>query len=400
MTKESYRIIRFRKNGKGKLMKLMPNKTIVTILLTASWLFIGKAIANKKVEPPPVMVEATVIKEAKKEDKITATGSLLAIPGTIVKPEISGRVTKVSFTSGQLAKAGDVLVEINPDIIKAQYDAALAQLNLSKLNYDRSSQLYKTNDISKSDFDQAEASYNSDSAKLEEAKHRLEQTTVTAPFSGKLGLSLVSIGDYINAGQELVSLQTIDPIKVDFSVPEAYQSMVKISQQVSIHSDAYPNEVFKGSVEAIEALINPKNRTLAIRASIPNPQGKLVAGGFVQVALLLAEKSAILIPQTAIIYTADGHYVYKVMGNAAERVKVELAEKSSDDVEIKSGIKEGDIIVTAGQSKIYPGAKISIINDDSETSQPKDSQSSSKTKSKPNQKQQNPAKNQETTKAS
>lgn len=320
------------------------------ILITVFWANVVFAAHEKTA--PPVFVETITVKPAAKMDQISSTGTLVSIPGIIVKPEISGRVTKIYFKSGEFVTKDTALIEINPDILKAELAAAQADLKLNKLNFERSSALYKTHDISKSDFDLAQANYNSAKANIAGMAAKLQQALVRAPFDGKLGLSQVNVGEYISAGQNTVSLQTVNPLKVDFSIPELYQSKVAVGQTVLLHADAYPKETFVGKVEALESLINQNNRTLSLRANVPNNEGKLIPGGFVTVTLQFTAQQAITIPQTSVVYAPDGCYVFKVIGDKAEKTKVILGAKDSDNVTVKSGLKSGDIVITAGQIKI------------------------------------------------
>jgi len=336
---------------------------IISILLIIFFCGSDIALAAKKkpTEIPPAVVETVTVQTASYPEQILSSGSLLSIPGIVVKPEISGRITKIYFKSGDMVQQGAVLIEINPDIIRAQMAEAQANFKLNQLNFTRSNALYKTRDISKADFDQAQANYNSSQAKVENLKALLQQTAVFAPFAGKLGLSQVNLGDYVTAGQSVVNLQTIDPLKVDFPIPEFYQSKVALNQEVFLETDAYPKEVFHGNVEAIESLINPNNRTLNIRANIPNKDKKLMPGGFVEVTLRFSEKQLIMIPQTALVYDSDGDYVFKVVNGRAEKIKVTLGDKNADNVVINSGLKDGDVVVTVGQMKVRPGSPVIVV---------------------------------------
>ncbi|MBU0744969.1 MAG: efflux RND transporter periplasmic adaptor subunit [Gammaproteobacteria bacterium] len=338
-------------------------KRVLTIVFLGTTFYCPNVILAKQAnstKAPPVFVETYVAKTKSYPDQIMSTGTLISIPGIIVKPEISGRITKIYFNSGDMVSEGSLLIEINPDIIKAQLAAAQAKLRLNKLNFDRSSSLYKTHDISKSDFDQAQANYNSARANVDSMQAELQQTTIVAPFAGKLGLTQVNVGDYVSAGQSIVNLQTIDPLKVDFSVPEFYQSKVTLNQQVFLRTDAYPGKIFHGSVEAFESLINQNNRTLSIRANVPNKEAKLIPGGFVEVALQFSVQQLIMVPQTSIVYAPDGNYVFKVVAGKAEKTKVILGAKDSNNVVVKTGLKDGDVVITAGQIKVRPGSAVMV----------------------------------------
>ncbi len=342
------------------LKRVMVGVCLVIYFFSPSVLLAAKA--QKTAQMPPVVVETVTIKTVTKPEQITATGNLISIPGIIVKPEVAGRITKVYFKSGDVVGKGAALVEINPDVIKANLVAAQAELKVKKLNFDRAVSLYKTKDISQAEFDQAQSNYDAAKASVDGIQAKLRQTTITAPFAGKLGLSQVNEGDYVTSGQNIVSLQTVDPLKVDFSIPEVYQSKVANSQTVLLSTDAYPQETFSGQIEATESLINPNNRTLGVRANVPNSSGKLIPGGFVNVVVQFSKQQVITIPQTSIVYDPDGSYVYKVVGDKAEKTKIVLGAKDSDNVEVRSGLKVGDVVVTAGQLKIYPGAHLIIVD--------------------------------------
>lgn len=338
-------------------------QVIIFILISSCF---SLALAAEKTKAAPVNVETVTVQLVSHPDQISATGTLISIPGIIVKPEISGRVTKIYFKSGEVVSTSTPLIEINPEIIKAQLAEAEAALNLNRLNFSRSTALYKTHDIAKSDFDQAKANYDGAQAKVASVLAQLQQTTVVAPFAGKLGLSQVNVGDYINVGQSIVNLQTLDPLKVDFSIPELYQNRVAIGQTVLLHTDSNPGKTFSGQVEAVESLINQNNRTLNVRANIPNKNGELIPGGFAEVTLRFAEERLIMVPQTAIVYSLGGNYVFKVVANQAEKVMVTLGSKDSNNVVIQSGLKVGELIITSGQTKIYPGSPV-LVNENKKT---------------------------------
>lgn len=338
------------------MLKQIINATVCIILLS----YTDLVLANS-AQIPPAFVEAITAQPTSRQDQVAATGTLIAIPGIVVKPEISGRITKIYFKSGDSIVAGAPLIEINTDILKAQLAKAQAQAQLTRLQFARFSKLYKTHDISKADFDKAQADYNSAQAQVENVQAQLRQANITTPFTGKLGLSQINIGDYVNAGQNIVNLQSLDPLKVDFSVPEAYLSKVAVGQTVLLKTDAYPEETFVGKVEAIESLINDNNRTLNIRANIPNKDGKLLPGAFVETTLQLAlQQNLIIIPQTAVVYAPEGNYVFKVINGKAKKAAVILGTLDNKKVVIKSGIKAGDVIVTAGQLKIHEGAPVVV----------------------------------------
>lgn len=311
---------------------------------------------------PPTLVEAITIQPGSHQDQISSTGTLISIPGIVVKSEISGRITKIHFKSGDIVAAGAPLVDINTDLLQAQLADEQAQSHLAKLQFERFSELYKTHDVSKDSFDKAQANFISEQARVKNAQAQLRQANIIAPFAGKLGLSRISVGDYVTAGQTvLVNLQSLDPLRVDFSIPEIYLSKVAVGQTVLLRTDAYPKEIFSGSVEAIESLINQNNRTLSVRANVPNKDGRLLPGAFVETTLQFGlQKQLVMIPQTAVVYTPAGNYVFKIVDGKAEKVPITLGDRDSNNIVIKTGIKIGDVIITAGQLKIHEGAPVIV----------------------------------------
>lgn len=338
-------------------------KQIVTWILLGAILHYNTAIVAKSAKIPPTFVEAIAITGSDHQEQTSATGSLISIPGIVVKPEISGRITKIYFKSGDTVTIGTPLIEINTDVIKAHLADAVAQSSLAKAQFGRATELYKTKDISKDAFERAKANIVSAQAKVENMQAQLRQANIVAPFAGKLGLSQVSVGDYVNAGQSvLVNLQSMDPLSVDFSIPENYLSKVAIGQTVLLRTDAYPKEVFTGKVEAIESLINQKNRTLSVRASVPNKDGRLLPGAFVETTLQLSkQQKVIMVPQTAVVYSPAGNYVFKIVNNKAQKAPVTIGERDSNNIVIRSGINLNDTIITAGQLKIGDGSPVIVV---------------------------------------
>lgn len=302
---------------------------------------------------PPAIVEVVAIKASFVYDKITATGSVTAIPGIVVKPEIAGRIVHVYFKSGDKVKVNAPLLEIYPAILKAQLTQAQADLKLAELNYARYAKLYETHTISKADYDKAKATLDTNKGKVEQSQAALDQTLIRAPFAGRLGVSKISLGQYVNVGQDVVSLQNVDPIYIDFTVPELFAGKVAVGQSIELHASAYPQDIFKGTIQAIDPLIVQKTRSINIRAVIPNKDEKLRPGGFADVVLFVSgPQSVIKVSQTAVVYSTAGNYVYKVVNGHAAKTLVTLGERDAQSVVIKSGLKEGDVIVTAGQQKI------------------------------------------------
>lgn len=323
------------------------------------------AFAAKKSSdgPPPAFVAVTNPVKTTWQDSIAMTGSLASFNGITVKAEAAGRITHIYFSSGQMVKKGDLIIEIFPDIIKAQLKQAEAQLALSKTNYKRFAELLKKGFVTQAEFDSATATLESNQAIVDQFKAQLSQTLIKAPFSGKIGLKLISLGDYVNIGQNIVQLEALDPIEVDFSVPEIYMSQIKVGTKVSLKISAYPKETFDGAIYAINASVDASTRTLDVRASIPNPDSKLLPGTFAEVSMSLGDPITVLtIPQTTIVYDPQGNYVYRVINNHAVKTVITLGKKIADNqIIIPQGLSPNDVVITEGQIKIGDGAPVIII---------------------------------------
>lgn len=312
---------------------------------------------------PPAFVTVTNPTQTTWQDTISMTGSLASFNGITVKAEAAGRITHVYFSSGQMVKKGDLIIEIFPDIIKAQLKQAEAQLALSQTDFKRFAELLKKGFVTQAEYDKSAATMKSNQATVDQYKAQLSQTLIKAPFSGKIGLKLISLGDYVNIGQNIVQLEALDPIEVDFSVPEIYMSQIKVGTKVSLKISAYPKETFNGEIYAINAALDPSTRTLDVRASIPNPENKLLPGTFAEVSMYLGDPMTVItIPQTAIIYDPQGNYVYRVINNRAVKTPLTLGKKiENNQIIIPQGLTQNDVIVTEGQIKIGDGAPVNII---------------------------------------
>lgn len=339
----------------------MSKRTIFWVIL---FLFGWTIVASGKLKSPaalPAFVETTTVQLSTVTDQIMATGTLIAIPGITIRTEIAGRITKIYFTPGADVIVGTPLIEINPASLQAAVVQDQANVKLTKLNWERAQRLYKQHVIAKSDFDQAQDNLDVAQGKLEQDTAELKKSTIHAPFSGRLGLNTVNLGDYANVGQNVVNLQSLDPIYVEFSIPQTYLSKLIVGQALTLKSTAYPEQEFSGKVCALESLVDVNARSLKMRAAITNHDKKLLPGTFVQVYLVIgAPLKVIKVPQTAIVYETEGNYVYRVIDNKAVRTMVVLGAKDKQNVTINSGLAVGDVIVTSGQMKVKDG--MTVIN--------------------------------------
>ncbi|MBN1684063.1 MAG: efflux RND transporter periplasmic adaptor subunit [Gammaproteobacteria bacterium] len=333
---------------------------ILIFLLHVSIVFAKSEKSQGMPQMPPTAVQVAPVKMAKFQNSFQATGSLAASQGITVTPEISGRITKIYFKSGQSAKKDDPLVQIYDGIIKAQLDKAKADLKLKKANYERYLKLYQEHFFEKAGLDQMEAELDGAKADVAQLEATLSQTLIRAPFDGQLGLRQISVGDYVAPGTKIVNLQAVDPIDVNFSIPETYLHAVKIGNKISIKSQTDPNKSYFGKIDAFNALIDSTTRTLDARATIPNPDYTLIPGSFAEVTVYFGDQNPVtLIPQTAILYSTAGNYVYRFVNNKAVKTMITLGQKlENNEVIIHSGLNVGDQVIVGGQMKLQDGAPV------------------------------------------
>ena len=345
---------------------MINNKILTLLAIVFPVLFTHnvKAAGPLGNKMPPTVIKTVKVEKKIWQDSILAIGSLSAFQGTILSPEISGRITKVYFTEGQEVKAGDLLIEIYPDIIKAELNKARAQLTKSKLDYDRYLKIYKLGYVDKSTLDGYKAALDSNQADVDNYQAQLRQRLITAPFDGTVGVLRVNVGDYINAGTPMVSLQSIDPIRVDFSVPEVYLSQLRVGNEIIINSKAFVDK-YKGEIYALDSSVDLGTRSINARARIANTERKLVPGSFVEVTIKMQEAHPeIIIPQTAIVYSTAGNYVYRLIDHKAVKTNLVLGKKLTKNmIIVKSGLSAGELIINEGQLKLFDGAPTMTVEE-------------------------------------
>tara|TARA_R110000868_G_scaffold410505_4_gene698868 strand:+ start:112080 stop:113321 length:1242 start_codon:yes stop_codon:yes gene_type:complete len=308
-------------------------------------------------------VEVGMTKAAVWYPQVQAIGSVVAVQGVEVSPQIDGPVSKLFFTSGELVQKGHPLAQLDDETYQADVANALASYNLAKLKYHRNQQLLEVKAISQSVVDQAKAEMDEAFSELKKTQAQLNQTLVKAPFAGRLGLRQVSLGQYVNAGSPIVSLQQITPVYVDFQLPESYIGEVKKGYEVKLKNSAYPKKTFEGKVVALNAVLNQATRTLNARAEIQNPKGLLVPNMFTEVTVVIPTKqNVIIVPQMAINYSPFGDSVFKVVNGHAKAVYVHVGESRGAVVAVDGDLKANEPIVTVGIFKIQDGGAIRAVN--------------------------------------
>lgn len=327
--------------------------------------------APAKGGPPAVIVEAARVSLVRLPQSLSAVGSLRSDETVIVRPEVAGRVSGILFREGERVRQGEVLVKLDDSVQRADLDKARANLSLTRTKFERSSDLIKQGFLSTQARDEAENQFKVAAAEAELMQARIAKTTIRAPFSGTIGLRQVSVGDYVKEGQDLVNLESLDPLKVDFQVPELALTQVRDGQTLQITLDALPDRTYDGRVIAINPLIDAAGRSIMIRAQVPNRDGKLRPGMFARVRLFTSEaRDSAMVPEESVFPVGEEKYVYKVVEDKAVRQKVDTGQRRDGRVEIVSGLGAGDVVVTAGQLKIRDGAAVKLAEQPAAPTQP------------------------------
>jgi membrane fusion protein, multidrug efflux system len=290
---------------------------------------------------------------------ITAVGTLRSDESVMVRSEQSGRIVKLNFREGQPVKKGQVLVQLDDSVTRAELGQANANLKLAKAKFDRAAELKERNFISGQAKDEAENALKVAEASVKLIEARLQRFNIEAPFSGTIGLRSASIGDYVKDGQDIVNLEKTDPIKVDFRVPELVQTKVRVGQALSVALDALPGKNFNGTVYAVNPQIDAAGRAVVMRAQMANSSGTLKPGTFARVRLVLSETgAAIVVPEQAVFMQGEDQVMYRVVDGRAQRTKVEVGQRRDGKAEIVNGISASDTIVLAGWQRLRDGAAV------------------------------------------
>lgn len=353
----------------------MRRNPLISIVLMAS--LIGIAGCEKGPVPaagpggPPgalqVPVEAVTVQPQALEAGLSTVGSLRADESVVVRPEVAGRISRIHFTEGGRVEAGQALFTLDGSLAQASLNEASANLQNSQRIAARAGELVGEKLIARADYDTARAALGVDQARVASARAALAKMTLRAPFSGQIGLREVSVGDFVGVGQDLVTLVRIDPIGVDFSVPESAIAQLQLGQRVILTVDAYPGETFFGEVVAIDPVVDPNSRSARLRARVPNPDSRLRPGQFAKLQVEpsgdAASASALLLPEQALMQEGDVRFVYTVVDGKAKKTPVTTGRRVPGQVQALAGIKAGDVVITAGQAKpmMRDGVEVMVL---------------------------------------
>lgn len=304
-------------------------------------------------------VETAEVQMTELETSVRAVGTLLAEASATLRSELPGQILAVHFSEGERLAKGAKLYSLEATVLEAEVNEARANVDRSEAAFKRAQELHAKQLISTTDYDAARANHNVDVARLLSSRAKLSKTVIRAPFDGFVGLRRINVGDYATVGQELVDVVQLDPLRVDFSLPETLLPKIKPGQPIEVTVDAYPDEIFAGKVTAIAPKSEVQGHSLEVRASLPNGQLKLRPGLFVRVKVSLGVKpNAVVIPEQAIWPIGQNKTVYVIVDGKAEQRIIKLGERRPGVVEVLSGLKVGEVIVTAGQMKLYDGAGV------------------------------------------
>jgi membrane fusion protein (multidrug efflux system) len=317
-----------------------------------------------KQKPMGLPVKAAPVRIGTVTQDVTAVGTLLANESVMIRPEVAGRVAAIHFNEGQTVAAGARLIALDAAEVQAQLDASRADARLTEQRAERAAELFKKNFISQQALEDAREAHKKATAQRQENEARAAKTEIRAPFSGIVGLRQVSAGAYLKAGEDIVRLDKIDVMKLDFRVPESYLGKIRRDQPVAVRVDAFPGEQFPGRVYAVETSVDEKTRTVQLRGRVENRGLKLRPGMFARVVLELGSNDkATLIPEQAIVPRGNRNFVFRVVDGKAALTEVALGARSPGQVEIVKGLKAGELVVTDGQIKLQDGVPVMVLPD-------------------------------------
>ena len=328
--------------------------------------------AGASFQPPPDAVTTTIARREVWSSTLNLIGTAAAIQGVTISADLPGTVARINFSSGKWVHQGDVLVELDTRQERAQLAAMQAQRDLAQINFGRMQQLVKEGVIAQSEYDNAVAQRKSTEAQVGEIRATIERKTIRAPFSGILGIRQVDLGQYLAAGAPVVSLQSLNPIYVNFGVPQQDAARIGVGRELRVTSDNLPGAEFRGDVTAVDSVVNEATRNIQVQATLRNPEGKLRPGMFVQVEVVSgASQQLITLPTTAIDYAPYGDSVFVVTdlkdakGNSYRGVRqqfVKLGGSRGDQIAVISGLHPGEEVVTSGVFKLRNGAAVQVNN--------------------------------------
>lgn len=322
----------------------------------------SEARASAQPAAPRIPVEVATARQEQVTSDIRSIGTLQSDESVKVASEVAGRIESINFREGQHVRAADLLIQLDPALVKASLEESEARLELARANYDRAQRLQQSGSGTARALDEAKAELNTSSALIDSQRVQISKHTITAPFDGMVGLRTVSVGAYIPIGTALINLEKIDVLKVDFKVPEVFLGKIAPGQSVDIVVDAIPDRSFTGTVYALDPMVDVNGRSLSVRARLPNTDMVLRPGLFVRVVVKgLEARPAVFVSESAIVPRGQERFVWLVNDGKAVETKVELGQRRIGEVEILKGVPTGASVVVAGQARLRNGAAVEIV---------------------------------------
>lgn len=337
---------------------------------------IGKYFMNQyfaHFTPPPVTISATQATSQVWKPFLPSVGQTEAAQGVDVSSEASGLIVAIYFKAGQTIEKGTPILQLDDRVEQEERKSLQAKAKLAKITFDRTKSLFDKRATSKSALDETQAKLDEANAMVEKIKVQVDHKKIKAPFTGKIGISELNVGQYITPGSKLVSLQALKPLYLRFSLPEQYLPSLYVGQRITLKVATYPNRVFHAAIEAVNATVDPRTHNILVRATVPNEDLALYPGLFAEVKVILPEqKNVVTVPLTAISYSLYGDSIFVITEKGkdkkgkpilqAKRVYVKVGEKRGNQVAIIKGIKAGDLVVTSGQLKLQDNARVVVNN--------------------------------------
>ena len=345
---------------------------VLVLIFGGRFYYLKVKYEGKSFAPPPPTISTGKVTTAMFQPTIQAVGSVVAVQSVNVTSQVSGSVAAIHFQSGEKVKKGELLVQLDDSIDRANLVSAQAQYKSARLAYARIKRLYQQRVVSKSDFDKAQATFVSAQAAVQSARVAIEHKHITAPFTGVLGIRQINLGQFISPGDAIVSLQQYNPIFVDFYLPEQDLAVIKVGQPVAVHVDQHPGKAFAGRITAINSHVDTDTRNILVRAEVNNPKHLLFPGNYAEVSVQANKpKSVVVVPRSAISYSLFGDGVYVVENKPGKngkvmpmvkQVPVTVGENIQSGTVVADGLKPGQTIVTSGQNKLRNNIPVSINN--------------------------------------
>jgi membrane fusion protein, multidrug efflux system len=345
-------------------MPIMKKKRIyiVSLLILAMtiWGVMKYHSRSAAQNPDAIWVKASVVKETPLPLEANTIGTLVA-RSVEITPEVAGHVEKILFRDGTFVEQGTPLIQLDNAVYKAKYESAKAKLAYSENDYKRKALLGKQGAIAQQAIDQAETDLKEKKAEARENEVMLNKMKLMAPFDGTVGKSKINPGDYVNIGQNLVTLTDTKHLRIEYNVPEKYLPSLKLRQEVKITSSTYSEKVFSGKVSFISPTINTDNRSVSLYADVPNENNLLAAGMYVKVIHSLGtEERALMIPARSLVPMLDAEQVYKIVDGKAYAVTIVIGKRTGDTVQVTQGLSSGDVVITDGQLKVKNGVPVKV----------------------------------------